>query len=96
MTWVPPGAADLSWNAVCTTRFNALPAGLRVRTRRGNLCAPVAGRDGRLVLDRICGEAPELLRPGGVLLLVQSALSGTEETLRWCPPGRAGCGTCVR
>ncbi|MCX5329462.1 MULTISPECIES: HemK2/MTQ2 family protein methyltransferase [unclassified Streptomyces] len=40
-----------------------------------------AGRDGRLVLDRICREAPGLLRPGGVLLLVQSALSGPEETL---------------
>jgi release factor glutamine methyltransferase len=34
-----------------------------------------AGSDGRLVLDRICREAPALLRPGGVLLLVQSALS---------------------
>ncbi|MDN3026789.1 HemK2/MTQ2 family protein methyltransferase [Streptomyces sp. S.PB5] len=40
-----------------------------------------AGGDGRLVLDRICREAPRLLRPGGVLLLVQSALSGPEETL---------------
>ena len=56
ITWVPPGAVDLSWNAVCATRCNALPAGLRVRTRRGNLFAPVAGRAGRLVLDRICGE----------------------------------------
>ncbi|MEU5096459.1 HemK2/MTQ2 family protein methyltransferase [Streptomyces sp. NPDC020996] len=40
-----------------------------------------AGRDGRLVLDRICREAPALLRPGGVLLLVHSALSGPELTL---------------
>jgi release factor glutamine methyltransferase len=41
-----------------------------------------AGHDGRLILDRICQDAPALLRPGGVLLLVQSALSGAEESLR--------------
>ncbi|MFC9842002.1 HemK2/MTQ2 family protein methyltransferase [Streptomyces sp. NPDC060223] len=41
-----------------------------------------AGYDGRLILDRICQDAPALLRPGGVLLLVQSALSGAEESLR--------------
>jgi release factor glutamine methyltransferase len=40
-----------------------------------------AGHDGRLVLDRICGEAPALLRPGGVLLIVQSALSDPDRTL---------------
>ena len=37
---------------------------------------------GRLLLDRICQEAPPLLRPGGVLLLVHSAVSGEETTLR--------------
>ncbi|GAA2442134.1 methyltransferase [Streptomyces glaucus] len=40
-----------------------------------------AGHDGRLVLDRICREGPELLRPGGVLLVVQSALSDPDRTL---------------
>lgn len=40
-----------------------------------------AGVDGRAVLDRICSEAPYVLRPGGVLLIAQSGLSGTEETL---------------
>ena len=40
-----------------------------------------AGRDGRLVLDRICREAPALLRPGGVLLVVHSALSCPGRTL---------------
>ncbi|MER6038637.1 MULTISPECIES: HemK2/MTQ2 family protein methyltransferase [unclassified Streptomyces] len=40
-----------------------------------------AGHDGRLLLDRICRDAPGLLRPGGVLLLVHSALSGPERTL---------------
>ncbi|CAL9341988.1 Release factor glutamine methyltransferase [Streptomyces sp. enrichment culture] len=107
-------AVDVSWRAVCTTRLNALMAGLPVQVRRGNLFTPVRGRsfdlilanppyvpapdggtgpprgparawdaghDGRLVLDRICREVPGLLRPGGVLLLVQSALSGPELTL---------------
>ncbi|MFF1274300.1 HemK2/MTQ2 family protein methyltransferase [Streptomyces marokkonensis] len=106
-------AVDVSWRAVCTTRLNALRAGVPVRVRQGNLFAPVRGRsfdlilanppyvpapdrrgqprgaarawdagdDGRLVLDRICREAPALLRPGGVMLLVQSALSGPEQTL---------------
>jgi release factor glutamine methyltransferase len=50
--------------------------------RRGAARSWDAGYDGRLVLDRICRDAPALLRPGGVLLLVQSALSGAEETLR--------------
>ncbi|WP_395574803.1 HemK2/MTQ2 family protein methyltransferase [Streptomyces sp. BK79] len=45
------------------------------RRPRGAARAWDAGHDGRLVLDRICREVPALLRPGGVLLLVQSALS---------------------
>ncbi|MDD9375681.1 methyltransferase [Streptomyces sp. ZAF1911] len=40
-----------------------------------------AGPDGRAVLDRICGRAPVLLRPGGVLLLVHSEMCRAEETL---------------
>ncbi|GGL63689.1 methyltransferase [Streptomyces fumigatiscleroticus] len=40
-----------------------------------------AGDDGRLVLDRICREGPGLLRPGGVLLMVQSALSDPDRTV---------------
>ncbi|MFD9971492.1 HemK2/MTQ2 family protein methyltransferase [Streptomyces sp. NPDC059015] len=48
---------------------------------RGAARAWDAGHDGRLVLDRICGEVPRLLRPGGVLLLVHSALSGERATL---------------
>ncbi|MFD7681255.1 HemK2/MTQ2 family protein methyltransferase [Streptomyces sp. NPDC060187] len=41
-----------------------------------------AGLDGRLVIDRICASAPSLLRPGGVLLLVHSAMCGAQSTLR--------------
>ncbi|GAP45374.1 methyltransferase [Streptomyces azureus] len=48
---------------------------------RGAARAWDAGDDGRLVVDRICQEAPDLLRPGGVLLLVQSALSGPDLTV---------------
>jgi release factor glutamine methyltransferase len=40
-----------------------------------------AGTDGRAVLDRICAEAPPFLAPGGVLLLVFSALCGVGKTL---------------
>lgn len=48
---------------------------------RGAARAWDAGGDGRLLLDRICREAPELLRPGGILLIVHSALSDPEQTL---------------
>ncbi|GAA4789280.1 HemK2/MTQ2 family protein methyltransferase [Streptomyces ziwulingensis] len=51
------------------------------RLPRGAARAWDAGHDGRLWLDRICREAPALLRPGGVLLLVQSALSDPERTV---------------
>ncbi|WP_369142554.1 HemK2/MTQ2 family protein methyltransferase [Streptomyces sp. R44] len=40
-----------------------------------------AGPDGRLLLDRVCARAPGLLTPSGVLLLVQSSLSGVTHTL---------------
>lgn len=40
-----------------------------------------AGPDGRVVLDRICDDASAALRPGGLLLLVQSGLSRPEETV---------------
>jgi release factor glutamine methyltransferase len=40
-----------------------------------------AGRDGRALLDRLLVEAPPLLAPGGVLLLVQSDLIGEEATI---------------
>ncbi|MFI6449204.1 HemK2/MTQ2 family protein methyltransferase [Kitasatospora sp. NPDC050543] len=40
-----------------------------------------AGPDGRLLLDRICREAPRLLARGGVLLVVQSSLADVPATL---------------
>ncbi|MGW7257238.1 HemK2/MTQ2 family protein methyltransferase [Streptomyces sp. NPDC054834] len=48
---------------------------------RGRSRAWDAGHDGRLILDRVCRDAPALLCPGGVLLIVHSALSGPERTL---------------
>lgn len=49
--------------------------------RRGRARAWDSGRDGRGVLDPLCRRAPELLSPGGSLLVVQSALCGVDETL---------------
>ncbi|EFL36738.1 methyltransferase [Streptomyces viridochromogenes DSM 40736] len=59
-----------------------VPAPGGTRQPRGAARAWDAGDDGRLVVDRICREAPGLLRPGGVLLLVQSALSDPDLTVQ--------------
>ncbi|GAA3984574.1 methyltransferase [Streptomyces plumbiresistens] len=58
-----------------------VPAPLGARLPHGPARAWDAGRDGRFVLDRICREAPPLLHPGGVLLIVHSALSDPGRTL---------------
>jgi release factor glutamine methyltransferase len=47
---------------------------------RGLQRAWEAGRDGRMLLDRIIAEAPAHLVPGGCLLLTQSTLIGEERT----------------
>ncbi|MFF7970044.1 HemK2/MTQ2 family protein methyltransferase [Streptomyces sp. NPDC007905] len=59
-----------------------VPAPGAGRGPRGRSRAWDAGRDGRLLLDRICRDGPGLLRPGGVLLIVHSALSGPERSLQ--------------
>ncbi|MEH0633867.1 methyltransferase [Streptomyces bottropensis] len=59
----------------------AAPRPDRLGHARGAARAWDGGWDGRLVLDRICRDSPGLLRPGGVLLLVHSALSDAERTL---------------
>ena len=48
---------------------------------RGAARAWDAGRDGRVVLDRLCAQAPDHLAAGGVILLIHSALCGTDATL---------------
>jgi release factor glutamine methyltransferase len=47
---------------------------------RGASRAWEAGRDGRILLDRVCDQAPAHLREGGVLLVVHSSLIGERET----------------
>lgn len=49
--------------------------------RRGLARAWEAGTDGRSFLDRICTQANEYLRPGGVLLLVHSSICGEHATM---------------
>ncbi|MEU2390822.1 HemK2/MTQ2 family protein methyltransferase [Streptomyces sp. NPDC007369] len=49
---------------------------------RGAARAWDAGPSGRLVIDRICAWAPAVLRPGGVLLIVQSGMCGPRATVR--------------
>ncbi|TDC40501.1 methyltransferase domain-containing protein [Actinomadura sp. KC345] len=55
---------------------DADPAAVRGRAR-----AWEAGPGGRVLLDRICGQAPRHLAPSGTLLLVHSALNGVAATL---------------
>jgi release factor glutamine methyltransferase len=49
---------------------------------RGKDRAWDAGPQGRMVLDRICSEAPRHLAPGGTLLVVHSAFSGAGASLK--------------
>jgi release factor glutamine methyltransferase len=48
---------------------------------RGRARAWDAGEDGRLHVDRLCALAPDLLAPGGTLLMVHSSLCGPLRTL---------------
>jgi release factor glutamine methyltransferase len=58
-----------------------LPAGGDALPARGPARAWDAGRDGRALLDALLAQAPDHLAPGGVLLVVHSALCGTDRTL---------------
>jgi release factor glutamine methyltransferase len=40
------------------------------------------GVDGRLILDRLCAEGPDLLAPDGTMLLVHSAVCDEDITLK--------------
>ena len=73
--------------AVRGERFDAIvsnppyvPAPSRELPARGLARAWDAGRDGRALLDRICAQAPDHLRAGGVLLVVHSSLLGYDRT----------------
>ncbi|QFZ79101.1 methyltransferase [Streptomyces fagopyri] len=68
-----------------------VPAPSRWLPSRGPARAWDAGPDGRLVIDRICASAPGLLRPGGILLMVHSAMCDPDSTLkRLAQAGLAG------
>lgn len=49
---------------------------------RGPRRAFDGGPDGRVLVDRVCDETPDLLRPGGCLLVVHSAFNGVDESVR--------------
>jgi release factor glutamine methyltransferase len=66
---------------VITTNPPYVPSPAADLPQRGPDRAWEAGPDGRVFIDRICAEAPAHLQPGGVLLLVQSAICGEGQTL---------------
>ncbi len=68
----PPGPFDL---VLANPPYVPWPGGWRTSPRWD------AGRDGRAVIDPLCAAVPGLLSERGCLLLVQSSLSGVEETL---------------
>ncbi|MGW7365751.1 HemK2/MTQ2 family protein methyltransferase [Streptomyces sp. NPDC054841] len=72
--------ADRTFDLVVTNP-PYVPSPAATPPRHGAARAWDAGRDGRWILDRICREVPRLLRPGGVLLVVHSVLSGEGRTL---------------
>jgi release factor glutamine methyltransferase len=72
---------------VAGERFDAIvanppyvPGDLPAAGARGEARAWEGGPDGRALLDRLCAEAADHLRPSGLLLLVQSSVSGLSST----------------
>ncbi|MFC5149881.1 HemK2/MTQ2 family protein methyltransferase [Streptomyces aureoversilis] len=63
-----------------------VPVPVPVRGGRRPLHGPgrnwAGGADGRALLDRLCRGVPELLRPGGVVLMVHSSVCGPERTVK--------------
>lgn len=57
-----------------------VPAETDELPRHRSTTALDGGRDGRLLLDRVCREAPPHLRPGGSLLIVHSSVCGIQQT----------------
>lgn len=58
-----------------------VPCEQRELIDRGPSRAWNAAPDGRALLDPLCSHAPELLLPGGLLLIVHSAVCGIDTTL---------------
>jgi len=66
---------------VITANPPYLPADGDELPDRGPARHTEAGRDGRILLDRLIGAAPAHLAPGGVLLVTHSSVNGEQETL---------------
>ncbi|MGW5640621.1 HemK2/MTQ2 family protein methyltransferase [Streptomyces sp. NPDC003832] len=71
----PDGRFDL---VVSNPPYVPAPAGT---VAEGAARAWDAGADGRELLDRICDGVPHVLKPGGLMLMVHSALCGVQQTL---------------
>jgi release factor glutamine methyltransferase len=59
-----------------------VPAPVMLPPRWGAARAWDAGHTGRVLVDRICDSASDVLRPHGVLLMIHSGLCGPDDTLR--------------
>jgi release factor glutamine methyltransferase len=57
-----------------------VPAETDVLPRHSARTALDAGRDGRVLIDRICRHAAGCLRPGGSVLIVHSSVCGEDRT----------------
>ncbi len=91
------------FEAVAGRRFDVIatnppyvPSPLSEIPRRGLKRAWEAGVDGRALINRICHTASAHLLPGGVLLLVQSAICGENQTLGALRRSGLECGVVFR
>jgi release factor glutamine methyltransferase len=78
------------FNPVANRRFDLImanppyvPAATSTLPRHGVARCWDGGLNGRAVVDRICTEGPSLLTPGGMLLLVHSAICDIKLTLSY-------------
>jgi release factor glutamine methyltransferase len=66
---------------VIVTNPPYVPAPEEQLPERGIERAWQAGLDGRVLIDRICSEAAEYLKPGGAILVVHSSINREQETV---------------
>lgn len=91
------------FSAVSHRRFDVIvanppyvPTPGEVDDPRGPRRAWDGGDDGRALLDRLLAEAPEHLRPGGILLVVHSEVCGIGRTLEAMAAGGLEADVCAR
>jgi release factor glutamine methyltransferase len=66
---------------VIVTNPPYVPAPDEQLPERGIERAWQAGLDGRVLIDRICDEAADYLKPGGAILVVHSSINREDETV---------------